>query len=149
MNVNQTKDVQDAFKAFTNVAWPERDLPPDDFGLVVGKMMHHLGILELPVRKDGLQVGMLTLSTATGMGITMTAIAWERVEADEIQHVIHQVDGHDLPLSSGVYASFDSEGLARLDAHRSEIIESLLATITSIRNQERFKNVHSDAGKSV
>jgi hypothetical protein len=125
-------------------------LPAERFGLGVGKIMHQFGITELPVATaTGIEVGTLVLSTAMAMGVTMTVVAWGRLEETEIHKLIYDIDGHDLPLSSGVFISWDSAGRARLDAHRAEIMASLLATINSIRDQEQFQNIHSDGGKTV
>jgi len=117
-------------------------LPPpvpsaERFGLAIGRIMERFGITELPVATAGdTEVGRLVLSSATYMGITLTAVGWERLQEHEIQQVIYDADGHDLPISSGVVGSWDSEGLARLDSHRAEIMDSLLATINGIRDQE-------------
>ena len=97
--------------------------------MAVGKIMDKFGIMELPVVVAGTEVGTLRLSTGSYMGMTTTVIAWERVEQYEIEQDAYDVDMHDLPISSGVYGCWDSAGLQRLDAHRTEIMASLVAQI--------------------
>jgi hypothetical protein len=107
-------------------------LPPDRFGLVVGRAMYRVGVPELPVTKDDILIGTLMLTTATHMGVTITVVAWERLEAHDIQQLIYDCDGQDQPLSSGIFGSWDAAGLARLDAHRLEIMEGLIATVAGM-----------------
>lgn len=107
-------------------------LPAERFGLAVGRIMHQFRIVELPVVTGaGTEVGTLQLSTASYMGYTMTAIAWRRVEESEIEQDIYDVEMHDLPLTSGVFGSWDSGGLERLDAHRTEITNALVSAVAA------------------
>ena len=105
-------------------------LSAEQFGLAVGRILHRMGITELRVIKNGVEVGRLRLSTGTGMGVTMTAIAWEPIDDLEIEQTIHDADRHDFTIRSGVYGSWDSAGLARLDANRTEILSSLAQSIS-------------------
>lgn len=105
-------------------------LPAEQFGLAIGRIMDRFGIVELPVATaTGTEVGTLQLSTGTLGRITQTCVAWEHIEASEIQQHIHDIAGRDLPLDCGVFAAWDSAGLQRLDAHRAEIMASLVATV--------------------
>lgn len=120
----------------TRVGADAMELLPERFGLVIGRVMDRSGVPELLVTKGGVEVGTLMLTTAIYMGVTITVVGWERLVGHEIQQFIYDCDKHDQPLSSGVFGSWDREGLARLDAHRLEIIESLVATVATARGSK-------------
>ena len=72
------------------------------------------------------------------MGVTMSAVAWKRISAEEIQQDIAEAAGHDFTIKFGVYGSWDSAGLARLNAYRQEIIASLGNVVAMTETKHRL-----------
>lgn len=112
----------------------EPTLLTTNFGVAIVKIMHQFDIPELPVIKDGIEVGRLILSHGTALGITLIGIGWQKMEEQRIRQIITDADRHDLPLQSGVFESWDLEGWKRLNDYQFEIIKSLLAAVAARRD---------------
>jgi hypothetical protein len=79
IQVAQRRTIPSSDEPTPSIASPP--LSAERFGLAIGRIMHQFGIMELPVATaTGTEVGTLRLSTASFMGHTMAAVAWERVE---------------------------------------------------------------------